>query len=133
MRFSDYAHALILSTCNPLFRLKENPYFLHQKTLIDSEFVQKLEPIVQKLLDGIKSAPLLQLKLKPSEIENLTNQINEIIPIKLLTDYKEIVNKYTFTFSKKAFISFSFRKTNTCFSFFQVSNFFKLDFRLVKL
>ncbi|QXP58184.1 hypothetical protein [Olleya sp. HaHaR_3_96] len=72
------------------------------KTLIDSEFVQKLEPIVQKLLDGIKSAPLLQLKLKPSEIENLTNQINEIIPIKLLTDYKEIVNKYTFTFSKKA-------------------------------
>ncbi|WP_100616419.1 EF-Tu C-terminal domain-related protein [Confluentibacter citreus] len=72
------------------------------KTLIDHSFVQNLEPIVQELLNRIRLAPLLQLKLNPSEIENLTNQIHNSIPKKLLNDYKEIVDKYTFVFSRKA-------------------------------
>ncbi|WP_148305621.1 hypothetical protein [Dokdonia sp. MED134] len=72
------------------------------KALIDNNFVQNLEPIVQELLDRIRVAPLLQLELNPSDIESLANQINENIPQKLLTNYKEIVDKYTFIFSRKA-------------------------------
>lgn len=72
------------------------------KVLIDNNFIENLEPIVQELLNRISTAPLLQLQLNPTEIENLVNKIDKSISKKLLTDYKEIVDKYTFIFSRKA-------------------------------
>jgi len=70
-----------------------------EKSLIDENFVQNLEPIANTLLEKIREKHSNQIHLNQSEMKELVEKIDKNISEKLITEYKRIIDKYSFRFS----------------------------------